>query len=65
MPRERLLPECIGSTAKLGGGGIIVWGYFSCNGLRPLIPINLWMAFNSCYCPDGLSSNRFQQITKM
>lgn len=36
MPHERLKPECLQSTVKFGGGGIMVWGVFSYNGVGEL-----------------------------
>ncbi|GFW97462.1 hypothetical protein TNCV_4991381 [Trichonephila clavipes] len=40
FPEERLLPECIVPTVKVGGGVIIVYGCFSWYGIESLIPIH-------------------------
>lgn len=36
MPHERLQPECLQTTAKFGGGGVMVWGVFSYEGVGEL-----------------------------
>ncbi len=36
MPEEHYLPYCTVPTINIGGGRIIVWGYFPGVGLGPL-----------------------------
>ncbi len=32
-------PSCLVTTVQVGGGGIIVWGIFSCHTMGPVVPI--------------------------
>ncbi len=32
-------PSCLVSTVQAGGGGVMVWGIYSCHTLGPLVPI--------------------------
>ncbi len=36
---ESLDPSCLVSTVQAGGGGVMVWGIFSCHNFVPLVPI--------------------------
>ncbi len=36
---ERMDPSCLVSTVQAAGGGVMVWGVFSCHTLGPLVPI--------------------------
>ncbi len=36
---ESMDPSCLVSTVQAGGGGVMVWGIFSCHTLGPLVPI--------------------------
>ncbi len=35
---ESMDPSCLVSTFQAGGGGVMVWGIFSCHTLGPLVP---------------------------
>ncbi|KAJ8886967.1 hypothetical protein PR048_013181 [Dryococelus australis] len=45
---ERLLPEYIVPTRKFGGGGVMVWGYFTAFGVGPL-------GYYAVVCPQQCS----------
>ncbi len=32
-------PSCLVTTVQAGGGGVMVWGIFSCHTLGPVVPI--------------------------
>ena len=36
---ESMDPSCLVSTVQAGGGGVMVWGIFSCHTLGPLVPV--------------------------
>ncbi len=36
---ESMDPSCLVSTVQAAGGGVMVWGVFSCHTLGPLVPI--------------------------
>lgn len=63
MPHERLSPKCLQSTVKFGGGGLMVWGVFSYNGIGELHLVN--GNVNTAHYIRILNKNLFKSIEKL
>ena len=52
-PTEKYKPECLSTTVKHGGGGIMVWGVFSASGVGDLVR-----------CDKSVTAKEYQNILR-